>query len=375
MFFSMAYSQQKIIKTIVNQETLLPVAHADVVSNDGYTIANSEGKFELFTDSKKIKIRRIGYEDYEILIEKLKKVDSIFLKEKHMELPEVILSNTMLINTYLDSTIGKFPKTKHSENFFLRATLKKNNELVKLIDISGQLERQKTFSSKKDYKKNFSFEIKNIRKAGILDQSKNTLDFEMFSLSELCYRINFFIYRPKYFNYEYESYIDEHILKVNFAPKDGKKTFSGHYLIDTASTTIIKAHITSTTISEFTKKNKNKWRTVGWHLDTRLEHENSQKNMHVRHAILTFDVEYINKLGETDLYHIKYDIYFDKKLNETRVSENIKANKDMFTLDHDYNEEFWKNQNQLPLTKEMVDFINSQDTLNQNEFRSNTNIK
>jgi hypothetical protein len=56
-----------------------------------------------------------------------------------------------------------------------------------------------------------------------------------------------------------------------------------------------------------------------------------------------------------------------------KVKSNINENKDIFKLDYQYNSEFWKEENQLLLTREMTDFIKKLKS-DDNEFKIKSNF-
>jgi hypothetical protein len=56
-----------------------------------------------------------------------------------------------------------------------------------------------------------------------------------------------------------------------------------------------------------------------------------------------------------------------------KVKSNINESKDIFKLDYQYNSEFWKEENQLLLTREMTDFIKKLKS-DDNEFKIKSNF-
>jgi len=57
-----------------------------------------------------------------------------------------------------------------------------------------------------------------------------------------------------------------------------------------------------------------------------------------------------------------------------RVKRNISTSKDLFKINHPYDQSYWNAQNQLLLTDEMLGFIKKVQDSN-NEFKIRSNIK
>jgi len=58
------------------------------------------------------------------------------------------------------------------------------------------------------------------------------------------------------------------------------------------------------------------------------------------------------------IYEVEYNLILTEPFSYINSFEkNVKSKKELFKIDIDYDKEFWFNQNQLPLTNELNEFI------------------
>ena len=74
-----------------------------------------------------------------------------------------------------------------------------------------------------------------------------------------------------------------------------------------------------------------------------------------------------------NIYKIEYK-YFTSEYNLEKIEKNINSNKSIFSINMDYDELFWKNQNHLILDNNLKSFIEKMNNLDEKN-KIITNIK
>lgn len=77
---------------------------------------------------------------------------------------------------------------------------------------------------------------------------------------------------------------------------------------------------------------------------------------YVNTAFLNFSVEGFLRKKYT-LLHQSYTLINIESFLEKAINPNVSVKKDVFKIDYPYSKSFWKNQNQLVLTKELKAFL------------------
>ncbi|WP_282180615.1 hypothetical protein [Maribacter stanieri] len=76
----------------------------------------------------------------------------------------------------------------------------------------------------------------------------------------------------------------------------------------------------------------------------------------------------------TSFYDISFILTTSDNEGDFDVKKNVSTSKDLFKINHPYDQSYWNAQNQLLLTDEMLNFIEKvQDP--SNEFKVRSNIK
>ena len=175
------FGQELSINVLWDKADNIPISYATIKGLENYAISNEDGVFEFQKTESKITIQSVVYETLEIDYEFLKANDTIFMKPLTYELDEVVISKDGLYTQMLKTVLTDYALETHKEKFFLRAVIRKNNELYKIVDFSGLIEKQALFDtrSKPMPKKNYKVQIENIRKVGIEDRD---IDFRVSSV-------------------------------------------------------------------------------------------------------------------------------------------------------------------------------------------------
>jgi hypothetical protein len=160
-------SQTTYEKILWNKSCNCPVQFATINYNENYSISNKDGFFSITSNSENVEFNMLGYEKLKINLNKIKN-DTIYVNSKPFELDEIILNTESFFKSMVKTINIDYALEPHIEEFYLRAILKKNNEIVKIIDLSGKIKKQTLFNteSKPMPKKNYSVQVEHIRKAG-----------------------------------------------------------------------------------------------------------------------------------------------------------------------------------------------------------------
>lgn len=371
-----SYSQSKISRVLWNKVDNLPVEYATISSNENYTISNENGVFEFEKTLEKITIQNIAYEKLELDYDFLVSNDTIYIKPNIYELDEVIIEKDSEFNNMLRTILTDYALEPHQEKFFLRATIKKNNEYYKIVDFSGHLEKETLFDTrtKPMPKKNYIVQIDNIRKAGFENRE---YDFELLSFKTLLNRIVSIYLSPKIYNLSYEKSNISDFIKINISPKNiNETTTKGYYLVNESDNTFNEVYILNENKdTEFDKIRDIKFRTPFFELKSNFKRNTKTNKLQLNQAIIKSITEVYSKDG-TDIFEVNYIFYANPISKPIEIKNNIKLTKDMFELNGKYDSKYWENNEILLLTKEMQEFINKVNTSNnKSDFRIQTNMK
>jgi hypothetical protein len=371
-----SYSQSKISRVLWNKVDNLPVEYATISSNENYTISNEDGVFEFEKTLEKIIIQNIAYEKLELNYDFLVSNDTIYIKPNVYELDEVIIEKDSEFNNMLRTILTDYALELHQEKFFLRATIKKNNEYYKIVDFSGHLEKETLFDTrtKPMPKKNYIVQIDNIRKVGFENRE---YDFELLSFKTLLNRIVSIYLSPKIYNLSYEKSNISDFIKINISPKNiNETTTKGYYLVNESDNTFNEVYILNENKdAEFDKIRDIRFRTPFFELKSNFKRNTKTNNLQLNQAIIKSITEVYSKDG-TDIFEVNYIFYANPISKPIEIKNNIKLTKDMFELNGKYDSKYWENNEILLLTKEMQEFINKVNTSNnKSDFRTQTNMK
>jgi len=256
----------------------------------------------------------------------------------------------------------------------MRCVLKKDDEIVKLQDLNGLIERQTLFSTSKSPmpKNNYTIEIKNMRKAGI---EEDDVHFEMFSFDEFFQAIISLYMSPELYNYKLTPSQDKEFIKYNFTPTEESKLKSeGYYLVNQEDHAFNEYYmINRDDENAFKERGDIRYRTYFYELDVKFKKNSQDDKYYLNIAKLTAKVEVRNEDKNPNFYTTEY-YWIAGNQGDYEVKDNTSLKRDLFKINKDYDAIFWKNQNQLLLTKEMKEFLNSLETDKNNEYKTISNL-
>ena len=178
----LSFSQNTLSKYLADKETKAPLKSATIHNANDYTVTNDDGHFVFYSTNDSITIKMLGYETLKTTFKALSRTkDTLYLSPKPFQLDEVTLSNKNILQEAYNHATINYPMEPFVEDFFLRCILKRNGELVKIEDFSGRIKHDKLLGAKK----NFTFQLLNMRKFGIEKKGVRADDFDIPSLNDV----------------------------------------------------------------------------------------------------------------------------------------------------------------------------------------------
>ena len=372
----LSFSQNTISKYLVDKDTKAPLQSATIHNANDYTITNADGYFVFYSTNDSITIKMLGYETLKTTFKALSHTkDTLYLTPKPFQLDEVTLSNKNILQEAYNRASTNYPMEPFAEDFFLRCVLKRNGELVKIEDFSGRIKRDKLLGIKKD----FTFQLLNMRKFGIEKKGMRADDFDLPSLDDLFqWWSNILFLNPNEYRFSHSKIIDEDHQQVNYTPENEEnyRKGIGHFLVNTDDYAIKERihKINPKIVSKipYTKKLFTKYRTSDYFYKDKCEKDIEKGKYFIATAVYTEKVE--GYAGEERIvYEVSFELIVTHPFSDINTFKaNVNGKKELFKLEIPYNKEFWETQNQLPLTNEMRNFINK--AHNQKEYRVISNF-
>lgn len=376
LFVLKSYSQNTIKKVLWNKIDNIAVQYANL-NQDGFeSISNENGEISINPVGGKLSISNVSYELLEVEQNYFRSIDTIILQPKIFSLDEVLISNTDRYDKMFSTVATEYALEPHVERFFIRATIRKNNKLYKIVDLSGLVEKKVLFgTTKKEMpKKNYKINIENIRKVGI---EFKEYDFEFYSLKTILNLSVTSYLNPTKYKFTYLDDDNSNIYKIEAKPKDSTETkVKGHYFVNSHDNTFNEIYIEHNLVdAEFTKIKNIKYRTLFFETRSKFKRNSNTFKYQLNQSIITYKTIVFNK-DVKDIFDITYVYTAIPENNITEFKNNINIDKDMFELSGNYDSSYWQNNEILPLTDEIQNFINAVNTKTKKpNFRTINNIK
>ena len=352
-------------KVIADKITKMPLPYVNVFNGVDATVSNSEGLFSFVSNKNKIDFSFVGYESFETTFEAISKQDTVFLQSKAINLEEVVVGDML---PYMKKVFQNIPKnyqiTPYTENFFLRNVLKRGNEIERLQDIYGKGSRSAMFTNSD--KIIFSIEVLNMRKTGVLAKS-DAIYFKLPDFNEF----NGMLIPPldsKYVAFREEKVADTSFKKINFEGKGSDvpgQNKTGYFIINKADYAIVEYFISmydepeKGSYHETPFLSKHQYRTMKYDKTVRFSKSAINNKYYLSSANLDCQLEVLadKKIDKTFYYNLSMEYFTSKSFTNETINSNFSVDKEIFKAKFQYSDEFWKNQNQLPLTKDLKDFL------------------
>ncbi|MDC6406802.1 MULTISPECIES: hypothetical protein [Maribacter] len=346
---------------IMDADEKVPLEFVHVFNRKHSTISNTDGRFLLKTSLDTVLFFRNGYEKKALSLKALK--DTIYLEKKVVALDEVVVTNAKtILQKIKDSINSNYLLTPHTETFFIRALLRKNDTLVRLQDMTGTLLRKTSIygNGLEMEKKDYQVELAEMRQLGIIRDVYGVY-FELPSLYNIFgefMRLNamgpeFDVIEKPYENSE------EIRVEFNSLPSEDRIITKGHYIINGKDNAILSFEVNNQKAISNTKPSLDKYSHFLKGSSSMYFKEDVEKGLYYLHrAKRTFSLEVkTEKHPAPDVYEIEITLYTPDSFGNEKVKSNVNEHKDIFMLKHPYNEAYWQEQSWLPVTEEIKEFI------------------
>ena len=347
----------KISKMIADKTTKLPIENVGIYNDKDNSTTNQEGLFVFLSSQNEINFNLLGYNSLKNTFEGIEKMDTIFMEAKAFELKEVVLTNLEPFIKKVYDKIGENIISNNTSNFFLRNVLKKDDDIITLQDIYGK--REKNVSLKNPVE----IEVSNMRKTSLF-QKKNSIDFTFPNFDELFDVIIPSIDKCIFTEVEY---YEVDYKKILFEAKEKStwgQTLKGYFIInkkDYAIVEIFESMYDNPEVVPYNKTNfsDTQYRTVKFEKFLRFTKNNTLNKYYVSILKLNAQLEVLadKRIEKTFFFNLAMDYFTASVITNEKVKSNFATDKDIFKAKFPYSADFWNNQNQLPLTNELKDFL------------------
>jgi hypothetical protein len=356
--FTMQSQNLRISKIIADKTTKLPLENVTVFNDSDNSTTNAEGKFVFVSDKNEINLNLLGYNEIKTTFDKLKTAkDTIFMELKITQLEEVLVSNA---GWYMKKVFDKYYENmapNYTVNFFLRNVLKKDNDVVKLQDVYGKKNRN---ASQKDA---ISIEILNMRKVSLFEK-KDRVEVKLPNFNELS---GFPFPAIDKCTFTEIAYNDNDYKKIIFEANEKDKLGQiekGYFIIHRKDYAIIEFKVTffdnpSTVPYKKLMLSSQQIRTTKYISFVQNAKDVASNKYYPSNVKLEAQVEVLadKKIEKTFYYNLIMDFFVTNSLTSEKINSNFAVDKDIFKAKFPYSDNFWKHQNQLPLTKELETFL------------------
>lgn len=358
-FISMLGNAQnfKTSKKIVDKTTKIPLENVEIYNDKDNSTTNLEGFFVFISEKNEINFNLLGYNALKTTFDVIEKQDTIFMEAKAFELKEVVIANLEPFMKKVYGKIGENYISNYTSNFFLRNVLKKDNSVVVLQDIHAK--RGKNTNPKNP----IEIEVLNMRKTSFFEK-KDQIDFRFPDFDEF-FR-NLYPSLDKNI-FTVENYNDLDFRKILFEAKEKNvegQIFKGYFVINRNDYAIVEFFTTMRDNPEVVPYKKftfwsTKYRTTKYEKLIKFSKNNALNKYYLQLSKLVVEVEVIpNTKDESTFYFdLNIDYFNTNSITNEKVVSNFQTDKDVFKAKFPYSAEFWNNQNQLPLTIELINFL------------------
>ena len=379
IIFGITYSQNQKLGIVLDSENQKPIEFVDVYNSYDHTITNENGKYFLLSSNDSIAFYKLGYEPLKTTFNEVK--DTVLLNQKTFELSEVVLTNEERLFTQVKKAVPEnYPSKEFKEQFFIRSLLRYNGEITRIQDLQGRLKRRTLLyhSNMNIEKKDFVFEVQNMRKVGLKDVIENETDiyFRFRSLKQILLETVQISIVQKDFEIEEKYFDDLKKVRVEFTYNgdNEKLDTSGYYIINLENKAILEYYQLSKFDFDFKQKKDIKYRITRYEKNVLFDKDLKTGKYVLKNGKVKSLVEVKNNEETFQTFFESEDILksYDHFAN-FKVRKNVNENKDVFKLNFSYNQNFWNSQNQLLLSDEMQEFITMMGRENK-EFKVKSNM-
>ncbi len=360
---TLLHSQTEFEGIIMDADEKVPLEFVHVFNRKHSTISNTDGRFLLKTSLDTVLFFRNGYEKKVLLTGAL--TDTIYLEKNVVALDEVIVTNAKtILQRIKDSINSNYLLTPHTETFFIRALLRKNDTLVRMQDMTGTVLRKTSIygNGMEMEKKDYQVQLAEMRQLGIIRDAYG-IYFRLPSLYNIFgefMRLNAMGPEFEVIEKPYEN-SEEIRVEFNSLPSSDGSSAKGHYIINRENNAILSFEVVSQGAINSPKPAVDKYSRLLKARSSMYFKEDLEKGLYYLHrAKRTFFLEVkTEKHPMPDVYDVEITLYTPESFGNEKIKSNVNEHKDIFKLKHPYNADYWEQQSWLPLTEEIKKFINT----------------
>jgi hypothetical protein len=359
LFFSNIGNSQnfKISKTIADKTTKMLLENVSVSNDNDNSTTNKEGLFVFVSGKNEINFNLLGYNSIKTTFDVIEKQDTIFMEAKTFELKEVVITNLEPFMKKVYDKLGENYISNYTSNFFLRNVLKKDNSIVMLQDIHAK--RGKNANPKNPSE----IEVLNMRKTSFFEK-KNQIDFAFPDFTEFFGGFYPALNQNIFTEVDYN---DVDYRKFLFEAKDKSvwgQISKGYLIINKNDYAVVEFFVSmydnpeEIPFKKFTLSST-QYRTTRYEKLIKLNKNSALNKYYLSLSKLNAQVEVLadKKNEEIFYYNLTMDYFTTNSINNEKVESNFAVDKDVFKAKFPYSAAFWNNQNQLPLTNDLRDFL------------------
>jgi hypothetical protein len=358
-FFSNTGNSQSstISKMIADKITKLPLENVSIFNYKDNSTTNQEGLFVFVSGKNEINFNLLGYNSVKTTFEAIEKQDTIYMEAKAFELKEIVVTN---LEPFIKKVYDKMPDnyiSNYTSNFFLRNVLKKDNSIVVLQDIHAK--RGKNASPKSVS----AIEVLNMRKMSFFEK-KDIVDFAFPDFKEFLGGSFPALDQNVFTEEEYNDVDYRKILYEAEKENAQGQISSGYFIINRKDYAVVEFFLAVYDNPEVVpyqkfKLSSTQYRTTKYERLIRYAKNSALNKYYLNLSRLDAQVEVLaDKKGEKSFYfNLTMDYFITNSITNEKVESNFAVDKDVFKAKFPYSADFWNNQNQLPLTKELKDFL------------------
>jgi hypothetical protein len=347
----------KSSKIVVDRTTKLPLENVSIFNDKDNSTTNQEGLFVFVSGVNEIIFNLLGYNSLKTSFEGIQKQDTIYMEAKAYELKEVVVTN---LEPFIKKVYAKMADnyiSNYTSNFFLRNVLKKEDSTIVLQDIYAK--RGKNTSPKNPSE----IEVLNMRKTSFFEK-KNQIDFAFPDFNEF-----FGGFYPSLDQnvFTQVDYNDADYRKILFEAKQKNvwgQISKGYLIINRNDYAIVEFFVSiydnpeGLPFKKFTLSST-QYRTTRYEKLVRYNKNSTLNKYYLSLSKLNAQVEVLadKKSEDTFYFNLTMDYFITNSISNKKVESNFAVDKDIFKAKFPYSADFWNNQNQLPLTNELKDFL------------------
>lgn len=288
IFFGLScYAQNTHKGLVLVADDKEPLEFVSVFNRTDNTITNADGRFQFSSQLDSVFFYAPGYEKLNTTFSALR--DTVYLQKNIVNLDEVVVTNAKtILQRIRDSITNNYLLTPHTETFFVRALLRRNDTIVRLQDMQGMVKRKTSlYAGELELdKKDYQVELRQMRQVGIKKDENNVYFIfpSFFRIFSEFIRINAVTPDFEVIEKPLEN-TDEIKVEFSFGGEENSGTSYGHYMINGKDNAILSFNSTNEWKFPESSQNEAEYdRTTRMESATFFKKDNSYQRYYINYA-------------------------------------------------------------------------------------------